>query len=184
MVTFVAESADSGRAATERAVVVVGLMGAGKSTLARVLADRLARPLRDSDPDLATRTGRTAAELAERHGRQVLHELEAQHLLEAVAGEPAVVAAAASTVDQPPTRQALAEAFVVWLDGPLDLLVSRARTGSHRPDYGELRRTLREQDQRRRPGFAAVADIVVNAAWPLSRQVSAVLAGYRARDTS
>jgi chloramphenicol 3-O-phosphotransferase len=64
-----------------RAVVVVGLMGAGKTTLAEALARRWARPLCDSDADLLAEHGRNAAQLAAELGADGLHDLEAAHLV-------------------------------------------------------------------------------------------------------
>lgn len=147
-------------------VVVLGLMGAGKTTLAVQLAARWGRVLRDSDADLLARTGRTAAELAAAEGAVGLHAREADLLLEALAERPApVVAAAASTVEVPACREALAAARVVWLDVPVEVLVSRQATGGHRPVYDpDLRAMLERMDAVRRPLFTRVADVVLPAA--------------------
>ena len=80
--------------ATERAphVVLIGLMGSGKTTVGRALADVLGRPFRDSDTDLLERTGHSARDLAARDGVEALHVLELEHLLDAVRGStPAVI---------------------------------------------------------------------------------------------
>jgi shikimate kinase len=145
-------------------VVVLGLMGAGKSTLASALARRWGRPLRDSDADLSARYGQTAARLAERRGPDGLHDLEAEHLLAALSAGPApVVAAAASVIERAECRRALGAAAVVWLDVPIDALAARQHRGTHRPAYAEDRAAmLREMDARRRPLFAAA----VSAAGP------------------
>jgi shikimate kinase len=148
---------------TDVPVVVLGLMGAGKTTLAVALAARWRRPLRDSDSDLLARTGRTAAELALDEGAAGLHRREARHLLEALAGRPApVVAAAASTVEAGSCRAALESAWVVWLDVPVDVLVSRQKSGGHRPAFQpDLREMLTQMAERRRPLFQQVADLTL-----------------------
>ena len=161
-------------------VVVLGLMGAGKTTLATALAERWGRPLRDSDADLLAATGRTAAQLAGTEGAAGLHEREARHLLDALLQTPApVVAAAASTVQVLACRQALALVRVVWVDVSVEELVRRQSGGQsgggqsgggqsgggHRPRYGpDLRAILERMDLDRRPFFAQLADVVVESA--------------------
>jgi len=148
----------------DRAIVVLGLMGAGKTTTGQALADALRRELRDSDADIEARHGRTAAQIATEHGRKHLHELEARHLVDALAETPPpVIAAAASVVDRPDCRAGLREAFVVWLDAPPSELARRFDSGGHRPRYAEdLEQMLVEQDSRRRPHFVEVADVTVD----------------------
>lgn len=86
----------------DRPVVLLGLMAAGKTSVATRLAELLGRPVRDSDRDLERRYGATAAEQYRRHGVEVLHAREASQLREALAARPApVIAAAASVVDDP-----------------------------------------------------------------------------------
>lgn len=149
-------------------VVVLGLMGAGKTTLARGLAELWSRPMRDSDADLERATGSSARDIAEERGQDALHELEAAHLLDAVdtsepRGTAPVIGAAASTIDREDCRQALHErAVTVWIDEDLELLARRQEEGEHRPRFGtDVRSMLRDMDERRRPHFAAVAHIVL-----------------------
>ena len=162
-------------AVTDRPVVVVGLMGAGKTTVATRVAAALGRPLRDSDEDLAQRHGRTAADYARQHGAGALHGWEARHLRDALAQHPpAVIAAAASVVEDPACRSALAGAFVVWLDAPAGVLAGRMAAGAHRPWYGpDPEAVLAGQRARRARWFAEVADLTVDVADTSPEQVTA-----------
>ncbi|SDK18769.1 shikimate kinase [Nonomuraea jiangxiensis] len=136
-------------------VVVIGLMGSGKTTAGRLIADALGLPLSDSDPFLQKEHGGTAAQLAAREGAAALHGYEADHVLRELAGEPKVIAAAASTVEDPRVRAALREAFVVWVDAADEVLAARMRSSDHRPDFDPA-----AMRARRAPYFREVADLV------------------------
>jgi shikimate kinase len=143
-------------------VALVGAMGAGKSTVGRLLAELLEQPFIDNDQLLVSRAGRTARQVEAEDGLDVLHALEAALLVETLArDEPAVVAAAASTVVDPAAREALRRrAFTTWLQAPPDLLADRV-AGTGRPRPGTDAAVL--LDVRRRY-FADVADAVVATA--------------------
>ena len=145
-------------------MVLAGLMGTGKSSVGRLLAARLHRPLRDSDQDLRAERGLTAAQVLERYGGHDLHDWEAAHLMAALAEQPPpVVCAAASVVDRPECRKALVEPFVVWLAAPPEVLAGRFSSSAHRPRFErDLVAMLTEQEARRGPHFAAVADLVID----------------------
>lgn len=156
-------------------VVLVGPMAVGKSTVGRLLAERLGRPLRDSDDDLYAERGVTGAEVAEREGVDALHHWEASHLLRALAGDrPAVIAAAASVVDDPACRAALGTAFVVWLRAPVEQLVDRLGDDDHRRRLGEV--SAGDLVRARAPRYAAVADAVVDASGRVVDVAARVLA--------
>jgi len=120
-------------------IVLLGLMGAGKSTVGTVLARRLGWELRDSDPDIEAITGRTVRELKEALGVDEMHRLEANQLIAALSRpEPSVVCAAASVVDEQRCRVALAAPSVlaVWLKLAPAALAARFASEVHRPSYG------------------------------------------------
>jgi shikimate kinase len=146
-------------------VVLIGLMGSGKTSVATLVARALGREMRDSDPDMRAVHGLTAAEQVARDGADALHRREAEHLLRSLADQPPpVIAAAASTIDDPRCRAALAGyPFVVWLDAPLPVLAERMDSGSHRPQFQPDRLAmLAEQYQRRAGPFREVADLIVD----------------------
>ncbi len=117
-------------------LVLVGMMGAGKSSVGRVLARQLDRPLLDSDELIEARTGRTVREIWSTDGEASFRALETETLLDALAAdEPSVVAAAGGVVLAEANRAALAgsNAHVVWLVADVDVLVDRVKQGTHRP---------------------------------------------------
>ncbi|MFG2075777.1 shikimate kinase [Nonomuraea maritima] len=136
-------------------IVVIGLMGSGKTTAGRLIADALGLPLSDSDPYLRSTHKGTAAQIADREGADALHRYEAEHLLLALDGEPKVIAAAAGTVEDPHVRAALRKAFVVWVDAPDEVLARRMRSDDHRPHFRP-----KQLRPRREPYFREVADLV------------------------
>lgn len=143
-------------------IALLGLMGVGKTTVGRVLAEQLCRPLNDSDISIQQRFGATVRELGQRLGIEGMHRLEAEHLLGALAaGEPSIVGVAASVVEREDCRRALAapEVFAVWLDGGVETLVRRFAGGPHRPVLDEdTERLFRRQVIERSRLLATVAD--------------------------
>jgi shikimate kinase len=148
-----------------RHAVIVGLMGAGKTTLGTLLAARLRWPLWDSDAEILVREGTTVRVLQERRGAGALHAIEAEVLLAALARpQRSVICAAASSVDDARCREALREPTVVTvcLLASLDTLVARYDSDPHRPRYAQgTRAALAEQQRARAAHFAAVADVTV-----------------------
>lgn len=150
----------------DRHVVLVGMMGAGKSSVGRALAAELGRPLFDSDEMVEERTGRTVREIWNTDGEPAFRELETQTLLEALsAPEPSVIAAAGGIVLAEANRRALveADAYVVWLVAGVDLLLDRVRRGMHRPLLDDdPEGTLRQMYAQREALYQEVADGVVS----------------------
>ena len=133
-------------------------MGSGKTTVGRRLAAALGWPHRDSDADLQAATGERARELAAREGIDALHAYELRHLLDALAaGTPSVVSAAASTIDEPAGRAALADPSiaVVFLHVDPAVAATRMTKGDHRPRPEDLA----VQAERREPWFREVASL-------------------------
>jgi shikimate kinase len=124
---------------TIRKLVLVGLMGTGKTTTGRLLAARLGWALRDSDTEIEAAMGETVAVLRERIGTDGIHDLEAAAFLRALGTEaPSVVCAAASVVEREECLEALRApgVAVIWLTAEPAVAGERFRTGGHRPWYG------------------------------------------------
>jgi shikimate kinase len=147
-------------------IVLVGMMGVGKSTVGRALAVTLDRPLFDSDEMIEDRTGRTVRDIWLTDGEPVFRALETEVLLEALeAHEPSVIAAAGGVVLSETNRSILqsADAEVVWLLADIEVLVDRTRSGGHRPLLDEdPEATLRRMFDERAPLYQQVADAIVS----------------------
>lgn len=158
-----------------RHVVVVGTMGAGKSTAADGVAAELGRDHVDGDDLLQARHGATGREIAATQGVDHLHDLEARTALDALASEPpAVISTAASVVTDERVRAALGDHLVVWLQLDPATVVERQAGGDHRRpmDVDEVAAL----QQRRHDAFAPVADVIVDAAPPPDQVVAAIVA--------
>src|SRR5438552_11350746 len=122
---------------TTRHVVLVGLMGSGKTTVGLLLAARLGRAFVDNDVVLEARTGQTAREIAAAEGAEALHLREAEALVVALSTPAAaVVAAAAAAPLEPVAAAAMRVHEVVYLRAtPMVLAarLARAPDDHHRP---------------------------------------------------
>ena len=147
-------------------LVLVGMMGVGKSTVGRIVAAELDRPLFDSDEMIEERTGRTVREIWSTDGEEAFRALETDTLLEALAEPDAsVIAAAGGVVLSDVNRAALrgADAHVVWLLADVEVLVERVRNGMHRPLLDDdPEGVLRALHEVRAPLYQEVADAVVS----------------------
>ena len=153
------------------------MMGTGKTTVGRIVAERLGRRLVDSDEQVEARTGRTVRQIFETDGEATFRREEAAALREALgAPEPCVVAAAGGVVLDPANRRLLREGgdTVVWLRARPETLVTRVADGEHRPLLADdPRGALERLDAERRALYAEVADATVDVD---GRSVDAVAA--------
>lgn len=117
-----------------RHVVLVGLMGAGKTTIGRRLAALLGRPFRDSDEEVEREAGRPVRAIFEQEGEAAFRAME-EAAIRRLLGMPAsVVAAGGGAFLRPRNRQAIRERAVsLWLRADLDLLDRRTRRRTTRP---------------------------------------------------
>lgn len=155
-------------------VVVVGLMGVGKTTLATLLAEALGRPLSDTDDELSRLVGRDGAAVAATLGVPALHQLERGVFVAALArSEPQVIAPAASVIDNTGIRELLASVPVIHATADLNIIHARQAEGAHRRPMPIDE--LRALDQRRAPLFAEVADCVIDSVQPVEAMLAAAL---------
>jgi shikimate kinase len=146
-------------------LVLVGMMGVGKTTVARVVAERLGRPVLDTDQVVEARTGRTVRDIIVDDGEPAFRAIESEVLLESLSSpEPVVLAAAGGVVLAERNRTALRDsgARVVWLCADPATLVERVKSGGHRPLLDEdPAGTLQRMFEQREPLYREVADAIV-----------------------
>jgi shikimate kinase len=114
-------------------IVVTGAMGAGKTTVGRLLGEALGLAFHDSDETLQRLKGETGAEIARREGVPRLHEVELGIFLDLCEQTPrSVIAPAASVVDHEAGRAAMTANTTIWLTASDEVLASRTRVRGHR----------------------------------------------------
>jgi len=140
----------------DQPVVLVGLMGVGKSTVGRRLAKRLGLPFVDSDSAIEDAAGYTAAEVFERYGEQDFRDGERRLVARLIDGEIRVIATGGGAYVDARTRQLLNErAITVWLDAPVEILAERTARRNTRPllKNGDPKGTLERLAEERRPSY-------------------------------
>lgn len=146
-------------------IILVGMMGAGKTTVGRSLADRLGWRHCDSDEQVMEATGRTVPELFADHGEDAFRAEEARVLARALTGdEPVVVSAAGGVVLSAANRDLIASSgLVVWLRADPELLARRVGTGTGRPLLdGDPASRLVALDAVRRPLYETLAQVTID----------------------
>ena len=141
----------------DRPVVLVGLMGVGKSTVGRRLARRLGLDFVDSDAAIEDASGYSAAEVFERFGEQDFRDGERRLVARLIDGAVKIIATGGGAYVDPRTRELLNErAITVWLDAPVEVLAERTGRRDTRPllRNDDPKGTLERLSEQRRPSYA------------------------------
>jgi shikimate kinase len=152
-----------------RHVVLVGMMGSGKTTVGSRLARRLDRPFVDSDVEVERRAARSVRQVFAEDGEAGFRALESEVLAEALGSEePSVIAAAGGSVLDVLNRHRMRQGgLVLFLDARPADLVSRVGGDDHRPLLGDdPAGALRRLDEHRHALYLEVADHVVDVSAP------------------
>jgi shikimate kinase len=141
----------------DRPVVLVGLMGVGKSTVGRRLAKRLGLSFVDSDAEIEDAAGYPAAEIFERYGERDFRDGERRLVARLIEGDVRIIATGGGAYVDPTTRKLLNErAITVWLDAPVDVLAERTSRRDTRAQLrnGDPKAVLEKLAEERRPSYA------------------------------
>jgi shikimate kinase len=148
-----------------RTVVLVGLMGAGKTKIGRRLAIRLSLPFFDSDQEIEAAAGETIEEIFANRGEQAFRDGERRVIARLLAGPVHVLATGGGAFMDPMTRAVIARRGVsLWLRANLDVLVQRVSRRADRPllKAGDPRPILGDLIERRHPIYAK-AEVTVDS---------------------
>ncbi|MFN9376742.1 MAG: shikimate kinase [Novosphingobium sp.] len=162
----------------DRPVVLVGMMGTGKSSIGRRLAAALHLPFVDADEAIEEAAQLSIAEIFERHGEALFRDGERRVIARLMDGERKVIATGGGAFVNPETRALiLSKAITVWLDADIDTLVERTARKDTRPllKNGNPREILTRLREERRPAYAEAPIHIPSGRGPQSRTVARVL---------
>lgn len=162
----------------QRTIVLVGLMGTGKSTVGRRLAARLGMNFIDADDEIERAAGMTITEIFAKYGEAAFRDGERRVIARIVSGPPCVLATGGGAFINAETRALiLAEALAVWLDADIDTLTSRVARRSTRPLLAgkDPRTVLADLAVKRNPFYAEAPLRVSSASAPHDVTVEAIM---------
>ncbi len=152
-------------AGPSRSIVLVGLMGAGKTNIGRRLANRLHLPFIDADSEIEAAAGATIEEIFQRHGEAYFRDGERRVIARLLDGPVHVMAAGGGAFMDAQTRARIRQrAISIWLRADIELLLARVARRDNRPllKDGDRRAILTALIEKRHPIYAE-ADIVVDS---------------------
>jgi len=162
----IAKEAETVRARLQdRSIVLVGLMGAGKSSVGRRLAEKLGLPFVDADHEIEAAAGKSIAEIFADHGEAYFREGERKVIARLLGSGAQVLAAGGGAFMNEETRERIRQGGVsVWLKAGLPLLMKRVSKRSDRPllKSGDPEAVMRRLMDQRYPAYAA-ADVTVES---------------------
>lgn len=160
------EQIDAGTPVLPKSIVLIGMMGAGKSTIGRQVADQLGVPFRDADREIELAAGRTIQEIFAEFGEEHFRSGERRVIARLLEDEPFVLATGGGAFMDAETRAVIKEKAVsIWLRAEFDVLWARVSKRSHRPllKTADPQQTLRDLMSARYPTYE-MADITVDSA--------------------
>ncbi|MAV47352.1 MAG: shikimate kinase [Alphaproteobacteria bacterium TMED89] len=162
----------------DRPIVLVGLMGCGKSSVGKVIAPLLDLEFFDSDTEIENAAGMSIAEIFENYGEPEFRSLERRVFERLLDGQPKVIAAGGGAFVQDDTRAVIQEGSIsIWLQAKLAVLVARTQRRSNRPILAgkDHRTVLRELMDKRRPAYEQATLRVFSGPESVDKTVRAAL---------
>lgn len=166
----------------DRPIVLVGLMGVGKSTVGRRLAQRLRLPFVDADHEIERAADMSISEMFERYGEAHFRDGERRVIARLIDGTPKVIATGGGAFMNEATRTLiLAASVAIWLDADLDIIAERVVRRKVRPLLKDRdpRVVLRELAAIRNPVYALAPIHIRSEPAPHEATVSAILEALR-----
>ncbi len=173
---------DNPRIRPDRTVVLVGLMGVGKSAIGRRLARRLDLPFIDADAEIEAAAGSTIEEFFEQHGEAAFRAGERRVIARLLDGEPHVLATGGGAFMDAETRSLVkSRGISIWLNADLDTLVDRVIRRNNRPllKGGDERQILSDLMAVRNPVYAEADIAVASIDQPLGEMTDRVADALR-----
>lgn len=166
----------------DRPVVLVGLMGVGKSSVGRKLASLLHLPFVDADEEIERAAQMSISEIFAQFGEPYFRDGERRVIARLIerSGQPKIIATGGGAFVNPETRRLILEkAIAVWLDSDLDVLVERVGRRDSRPllRNGNPREILARLKAEREPAYAEAPIHVMSSSGPQGRTIVRVLKG-------
>jgi shikimate kinase len=147
------------RALGGRSIVLVGMMGAGKSSIGRRLASRLGIPFIDADTEIVSAAGMTIPEIFEKHGEPYFRAGEARVIARLLDNGPQVLATGGGSVMDPQTRALIGQKSIsIWLKADIDVLLKRTKRRNDRPLVEKIKDLLPVREP-----IYAQADIIIQS---------------------
>jgi shikimate kinase len=165
-----------------RTVALVGLMGAGKSSIGRRLAQELKLPFIDADTEIEEAAGETIEEIFARHGEAFFRDGERRVIARLLEGPPHVLATGGGAFMDPETRRLMqARAITIWIKADLEILLARVARRSNRPllKQGEPRQVMERLIAERHPVYAEAAITIDSGDGPPEEMISRLMARLR-----
>ncbi|HEY9579164.1 MAG TPA: shikimate kinase [Rhizorhapis sp.] len=159
-------------------IVLVGMMGVGKSTVGRRLAARLGLPFVDADEEIELAASMSVADIFKRFGEAYFRDGERRVIARLMDGEPKVIATGGGAFVQDETRaQILEQAIAIWLDAEIDVLVDRVSRREGRPLLAgkDPRTVLTELAEKRNPIYALAPIHIQSMAAPHEATVDKIM---------
>lgn len=147
------------RALGGRSIVLIGMMGAGKSSIGRRLASRLGIPFIDADTEIESAAGMTIPEIFEKHGEPYFRAGEARVIARLLDNGPQVLATGGGSVMDPQTRALIGQKGIsIWLKADIDVLLKRTKRRNDRPLVEKIKDLLPVREP-----IYAQADIIIQS---------------------
>lgn len=167
----------------DRPLVLVGMMGVGKSSVGRRLATVLHLPFSDADEEIVHAAQMTIPEMFEQFGEAYFRDGERRVIARLVEGGRGVIATGGGAFVNPETRALiLSKAVAVWLDSDIEVLLERVKRNANRPllQSGDPREVLTRLKAERESAYAEAPIHVTSGQGPHTRVLSHILKGLDA----